>query len=46
LDFVFFGKAGGAWCVKFVGRYHDTLQAEAEGWRIQERRVVLVDPAG
>jgi hypothetical protein len=45
-DFVFFGKADGAWCVKLVGRYDDALRAQAEGWRVQERRVVLVDPAG
>jgi hypothetical protein len=44
-DFVFFGKADGGWFVKFVGRYHDTLRPEADGWRIQERRVVLIDPA-
>jgi hypothetical protein len=43
-DFVFFGKANGAWLVKLVGRYHDTLRAQAGGWRVQERRVVLVDP--
>ena len=44
-DFVFFGKADGAWFVKFVGRYYDTLRAQAEGWRVHERRVVLVEPA-
>jgi hypothetical protein len=43
-DFVFFGKADGAWLVKFVGRYHDTLRVQAGDWRVHERRVVLVDP--
>ena len=43
-DFVFFGKADGAWKVKFVGRYHDTLRLQTSGWRLHERRVVLVDP--
>jgi 3-phenylpropionate/cinnamic acid dioxygenase small subunit len=43
-DFVFFGKAGTGWFVKFVGRYHDALRRNAHGWRLAERRVALVDP--
>ena len=43
-DFVFHGRADGAWFVKFVGRYHDTLRQGPEGWRFVERRVAIVDP--
>jgi hypothetical protein len=42
-DFVFLGRADASWFVKFVGRYHDTLRREHEGWRFVERRVVIVD---
>jgi SnoaL-like domain len=42
-DFVFLGRADGAWFIKFVGRYHDRLRQDADRWRFVERKVVLVD---
>ena len=42
-DFVFLGRAEGAWFIKFVGRYHDRLRRDADRWRFVERKVVLVD---
>ena len=44
-DFVFMGRADGAFFVKFVGRYHDTLRRGPHGWQFVERRVAYVDPA-
>ena len=44
-DFVFMGRAEGAFFVKFVGRYHDTLRRGPDGWQFVERRVAYVDPA-
>ena len=43
-DFVFMGRAHGAFFVKFVGRYHDTLRRGPDGWQFVERRVAYVDP--
>ena len=43
-DFVFMGRADGAFFVKFVGRYHDTLRRGPRGWQIVERRVAYADP--
>lgn len=43
-DFVFMGRADGAFSVKFVGRYHDTLRRGPQGWQFVERRVAYVDP--
>jgi hypothetical protein len=43
-DFVFMGRADGAFFVKFVGRYHDTLRRGPDGWRFVERRVAYADP--
>ncbi len=43
-DFVFLGRADGAWFIKFVGRYHDTLRRDSDRWRFVERKVVIVDP--
>lgn len=43
-DFVFMGRAEGAFFVKFVGRYHDTLRRGPDGWQFVERRVSYVDP--
>ena len=34
----------GAFSVKFVGRYHDTLRRGPNGWQFVERRVAYVDP--
>lgn len=43
-DFVFVGRVDGAFVVKFVGRYHDTLRRGPDGWQFVERRVAYVDP--
>jgi hypothetical protein len=43
-DFVFMGRVDGAFVVKFVGRYHDTLRRGPDGWQFVERRVAYVDP--
>ena len=43
-DFVFMGRAEGAFFVKFIGRYHDTLRRGPDGWQLVERRVAYVDP--
>ena len=43
-DFVFMGRVDGAFVVKFVGRYHDTLRRGPHGWQFVERRVTYVDP--
>jgi hypothetical protein len=43
-DFVFMGRAEGAFFVKFVGRYHDILRRGPNGWQFVERRVAYVDP--
>ena len=44
-DFVFMGRADGAFFVKFVGRYHDALRRGPHGWQFVERRVAYVDPS-
>ena len=43
-DFIFMGHADGAFFMKFVGRYHDTLRRGPDGWQFVERRVSYVDP--
>lgn len=43
-DFVFMGRVDGAFFVKFVGRYHDTLRRGPHGWQFVEWRVAYVDP--
>jgi len=43
-DFVLMGRADGAFFVKFVGRYHDTLRRGPNGWQFVERRVAYADP--
>jgi hypothetical protein len=43
-DFIFVGRADGAFFMKFVGRYHDTLRRAPGGWQFVERRVSYVDP--
>jgi len=43
-DFIFMGRADGAFFMKFVGRYHDTLRRGPDGWQFVERSVSYVDP--
>jgi hypothetical protein len=42
-DVVFLLQGDAGWNVQVVGRYHDTLHRDGNGWRFHHRRGEFVD---
>jgi hypothetical protein len=40
---VFLLRGDAGWNVQVVGRYHDTLHRDGDGWRFHHRRAEFVD---
>ena len=41
-DVIFLLQGDAGWAVQVVGRYHDTLHADADGWRFHRRAATFV----